>query len=103
MAVIISDIIFILGILGFLNLAVIGPFGVIWLLAYILFIAETFISLSLESQEGTWSNLVITSIMYFTYSQLWIVLVVRAIYFLTKRLFLRNKEFRWYKTERSSR
>lgn len=101
-AVIVSDIIFLLGLFGFVTISVEGPFGIVWLLAYILFIAETYISLSLERGEGTLKNLLITCAMYFTYSQLWIVLIFRAVFQLLKRSFSRNKEFHWYKTERSS-
>jgi cellulose synthase/poly-beta-1,6-N-acetylglucosamine synthase-like glycosyltransferase len=102
-AIIVSDTIFILGILGLAKLTVSGPFGIIWLLAYVLFIAETYISLSLERGEGDMKNLAITALMYFTYSQLWIILVFKASYLLIKRMFLRKTGFHWYKTERSSR
>lgn len=102
-AIMISDTIFILGLLGITDLAVTGPFGIIWLLAYVLFIAETYISLSLERGEGNLENLGLTAIMYFTYSQLWIILVFRASYMLLKRSFSANSGFQWYKTERSSR
>lgn len=103
LAVIISDIIFLLGMFDVVHLTVEGPFGVIWVLAYVLFLAETYISLSLERGEGNWSNLAITALMYFTYSQLWIVLVFRATHLLLKRMFSKNTAFQWYKTERSSR
>jgi cellulose synthase/poly-beta-1,6-N-acetylglucosamine synthase-like glycosyltransferase len=102
-AIIVSDTIFILGLLGFSNLTVTGPFGIIWLLAYVLFIAETYISLSLERGEGNLKNLALTALMYFTYSQLWIILVFRASYILLKRMFSKNTSFQWYKTERSAR
>ena len=102
-AIIVSDTIFVLGMLGLSKLTVTGPFGIIWLLAYVLFIAETYISLSLERGESTLSNLAITALMYFTYSQLWILLVFRASYLLLKRAFSKNTAFQWYKTERSAR
>lgn len=102
-AIIVSDVIFVLGILGLTKLTVTGPLGIIWLLAYVLFIAETYISLSLERGEGTGKNLALTALMYFTYSQLWIVLVFKASYLLAKRNFQKNTGFHWYKTERSAR
>lgn len=101
MAIMVSDVIFILGILGLTKITVTGPFGVVWLLAYALFIAETYISLSLEKGEDSLENLGITALMYFTYSQLWIVLVFRAGYLLLKRIFNKDSKFYWYKTERS--
>lgn len=101
-SIIISDVIFILGLLGVIHLTVLGPFSMIWLLAYALFIAETYISLSLERGEGNGKNLALTALMYFTYSQLWIVLVFRASYLLIKRRIKKDSSFHWYKTERST-
>ena len=101
-SIIISDVIFILGLMGLVKLTVVGPFSIIWLLAYALFIAETYISLSLERGEGNGKNLALTALMYFTYSQLWILLVFRASYLLVKRKIKRDSSFHWYKTERST-
>lgn len=101
-SIIISDVIFILGLMGLVKLTVVGPFSIIWLLAYALFIAETYISLSLERGEGNGKNLALTALMYFTYSQLWIFLVFRASYLLVKRKIKRDSSFHWYKTERST-
>lgn len=102
-AVVVSDVIFILGLLGISHITLSGPFMVIWLLAYVLFVAETYMSLSLESGEGNLKNFLLTALMYFTYSQLWIVLVVKAGYLLIKRWFSHDQTVHWYKTERSSR
>ena len=101
-AVILSDLIFILGVLGLAQVTIEGPFFLIWILACVLFVAETYMSLSLERGESTLENLLLTCLMYFTYSQLWIVLIFRACYQIIKRRCSRNKEMRWYKTERSS-
>jgi cellulose synthase/poly-beta-1,6-N-acetylglucosamine synthase-like glycosyltransferase len=101
-SIIISDMIFILGLMGLVKLTVSGPFSIIWLLAYALFIAETYISLSLERGEGNGKNLALTALMYFTYSQLWILLVFRASYLLVKRMIKKDSSFHWYKTERST-
>ena len=101
-SIIISDVIFILGLMGLVKLTILGPFSIIWLLAYALFIAETYISLSLERGEGNGKNLALTALMYFTYSQLWILLVFRASYLLVKRKIKRDSSFHWYKTERST-
>ncbi|WP_371363602.1 hypothetical protein SRRS_44800 [Sporomusa rhizae] len=101
-AIIVSDLIFILGSLGLTQLTVTGPFNILWLLAYALFIAETYISLSLERGEGNAKNLALTMLMYFTYSQLWIILVFRASYLLLKRKLTKDSSFHWYKTERSA-
>ncbi|MCS7202019.1 MAG: glycosyltransferase family 2 protein [Dictyoglomus sp.] len=99
-SILISDLIFILGLLGIIKLNVGGPLLIIWILAYILFITETFISLSLEKGEGTLENLLLIALMYFTYCQLWLYVVLRAFY-LAFRDRLTGKTMRWYKTERS--
>ncbi len=101
-AVILSDLIFLLGLLGLAEVTIEGPFGLIWILAFVLFVAETYLSLSLERGESTLENFLLSCLMYFTYSQLWIVLIFRASYQIIKRWCSRNKEIRWYKTERSS-
>lgn len=100
-SIIISDLIFVLGLLKVIKLNVGGPLMIIWILAYILFITETFISLSLERGEGNLENFLLICLMYFTYCQLWLFVVLRALFF-TIRDRLTGKTMRWYKTERSS-
>ena len=100
-AVIISDILFVLGALGIVRLSIDAPLSLIWMLAYALFVTETFISLSLERGEGSLSNLFLICLMYFTYCQLWIILVFKALYESLKDK-IQGKGFHWYKTERSS-
>lgn len=100
-AVIVSDVLFVLGALGIVRVAVDGPIFLIWVFAYALFIAETFISLSLERGEGNAGNLLLICLMYFTYCQLWIVLVFKALYESTRDR-ITGKGFHWYKTERSA-
>uniref|UniRef100_A0A7C3RIX5 Glycosyltransferase family 2 protein n=1 Tax=Dictyoglomus thermophilum TaxID=14 RepID=A0A7C3RIX5_DICTH len=100
-AILISDIIFGLGLLKVIKLHLGGPLFTIWILAYLLFITETFISLSLERGEGNLKNLLLICLMYFTYCQLWLFVVIRAIYFTLKDR-ITGKTVKWYKTERSS-
>jgi cellulose synthase/poly-beta-1,6-N-acetylglucosamine synthase-like glycosyltransferase len=101
-SVIVSDVIFILGLTGIARLSITGPFFIIWIMAYILFILETFISLSLERGEGNFKNFLLTALMYFTYCQLWFYLVLRAVWMSLKDK-ITGKGFYWYKTERSAR
>ncbi|MFN3699017.1 MAG: glycosyltransferase [Dictyoglomus sp.] len=100
-SILISDIIFLLGLAKVIRLNVGGPLMVIWILAYILFITETFISLSLERGEGNIENFILICLMYFTYCQLWLFVVLRALFF-TIRDKITGKTMKWYKTERSS-
>ena len=100
-AVIVSDVLFVLGAFDIVRLSIDAPLSLIWMLAYALFVTETFISLSLERGEGSLSNLLLIGLMYFTYCQLWIILVFKALYESLKDK-IQGKGFHWYKTERSS-
>lgn len=98
--IVISDVIFVLGLLGIVRLNIGGPLILIWFLAYALYITETYISLSFERGEGSLENLLLICLMYFTYCQLWLIVVIRAIYFSIREK-ITGKTLRWYKTERS--
>ena len=98
--IVISDVIFVLGLLGMVRLNIGGPLILIWFLAYALYITETYISLSFERSEGNLENLLLICLMYFTYCQLWLIVVIRAIYFSIREK-ITGKTLRWYKTERS--
>ncbi|MBG9799572.1 glycosyltransferase [Brevibacillus laterosporus] len=97
--VLISDVIFILSLLGVVNLTVEGPYFIIWVLAYLLFLVEIMVTLEIEKTELTWTNLFIVMLMYFTYSQLWIFLVIRGMLIQLKSVLLHEKVV-WYKTDR---
>jgi cellulose synthase/poly-beta-1,6-N-acetylglucosamine synthase-like glycosyltransferase len=76
LAVVLSDIILVLSILGLAYMDIQGPFLFLWIAAYILFVIEIMVTLTLEKKENTLPNFFLTCIMYFTYCQLWIILVV---------------------------
>ena len=101
-SIIVSDTIFLLGLAGVVHLSISGPFLIIWILAYILFVMETFISISFERGEATFANFFIICLMYFTYCQLWLYVVLRSVLVSLKDK-ITGKSFHWYKTERSSR
>lgn len=97
--VIVSNVLFIINIFYDLQLSIGNVALVLWGLAFLLFLAEVMITLSIEKTEMNRSNFFYVIIMYFTYSQMWIVLVVYSLGLEMKRVFLRQ-EVRWYKTER---
>lgn len=97
--VIVSNALFIVNIFYDLHLSVGNVAFVLWGLALLLFLAEVMITLSIEKTEMNRSNFFYVIFMYFTYSQMWIVLVVYSLGLELKRVFLRQ-EVRWYKTER---
>lgn len=97
--VILSNFIFITSIFVDLNLSIGIVSLVLWVLAYFLYVTEVFITLSIEKTEMTRTNFMIVLLMYFSYSQLWIVLVIYSFYLECKRV-LFKQEIKWYKTKR---
>ncbi|MGB3261236.1 MAG: glycosyltransferase family 2 protein [Paenisporosarcina sp.] len=97
--VILSNVLFIANLFFDLNLTVGNVALILWLLAVLLFLAEVMITLSIEKTEMNGKNFLYVILMYFTYSQMWIVLVVYSLFLEMKRVIFRE-EVRWYKTER---
>jgi cellulose synthase/poly-beta-1,6-N-acetylglucosamine synthase-like glycosyltransferase len=95
-AIALSDILFVLACLGLISIHAIGPFSSIWILAFLLFVLEVGIALSREPGEDSFGNLMLVVAAYFTYCQLWILVVIRAIF---EDVVLHRKRT-WAKTER---
>lgn len=102
LGVIISNTIFIVNLFYDIQLGIGNVALVLWGLAFLLFIAEVTIALSIERTEMTRKNFFYIILMYFTYSQMWIILVMHALILETKRMIL-GQEACWYKTERYAR
>ncbi|MCT4564748.1 MAG: glycosyltransferase family 2 protein [Maledivibacter sp.] len=98
-SVIISDIIFILGLFTNIKIGLSSNYLLLWILAYILFILEVSITLTMEKGESNYKNILIVALMYFTYCQLWMVVAIKGIILYFKDVLLK-KETKWYKTER---
>ncbi|GKV66524.1 MULTISPECIES: glycosyltransferase [unclassified Sporosarcina] len=97
--VIISNTLFVVNLFYDLNLQIGNVALILWGLAFLLFVAEVSIALSIERTEMTRKNFGYIFLMYFTYSQMWILLVMHSLFLETKRILLRQK-VTWYKTER---
>lgn len=97
--VILSNSLFVINLFYDLNLSIGNVALVLWGLAFLLFIAEGMIALSIETTEMNTSNFFHVIAMYFTYSQMWIILVIYSLYLEMKRV-LFKQEVTWYKTER---
>ncbi len=95
-AIVLSDVLFVLGTLGWILVPVPGPYREVWLIGYVLFLMEIVLALSLEPGEDSFGNIALSALMYFTYSQLWIPLVIKGFW----DDFIARKELRWAKTER---
>lgn len=97
--VIVSNTLFIINLFYDLNLSIGNVALILWGLAFLLFLVEVMITLSIEKAEMNRTNFLFVIVMYFTYSQMWIVLVMNSLYLETKRMLFRQ-EVKWYKTER---
>lgn len=98
-SVFLSDIIFILGLFTPIKIGIMGNLVSIWFLAYIMFILEVAISLSLERDELSFKNILLIALMYFSYCKLWGVVSLMGLYSYLKDKLL-NRQHKWYKTER---
>jgi cellulose synthase/poly-beta-1,6-N-acetylglucosamine synthase-like glycosyltransferase len=96
LAVVVSDALFVLSASGLIRIDVPGPYAMVWVFAYAIFIGQLVIALSCAEGEDTALNILLTCVMYFTYCQLWIPVVAAAFY----DDFIARREIKWAKTER---
>lgn len=78
-AIMLSDLIFVLSAAGVISIPLHGPYTTVWIMAFVLFIFEIMLTLSFDD-EDTFKNLGVILLMYFSYCQLWIFLVLKAMY-----------------------
>lgn len=95
-----SLVIFVTGLTGLTQLHIEGPFNILWGMAAILFVLEVAICLTSEPGEDRKSNLFLALLMYFSYSQMWLLVMINAFWQELLGLFGMQKTF-WHKTERT--
>jgi cellulose synthase/poly-beta-1,6-N-acetylglucosamine synthase-like glycosyltransferase len=94
-AILISDILFFLSLFRLISIPLPGPYSIVWIVAIILFIFEILLAISFD-KEDNWKNLGLILIMYFTYCQLWILVMLRAFYLEN----IKKASHQWDKTVR---
>jgi cellulose synthase/poly-beta-1,6-N-acetylglucosamine synthase-like glycosyltransferase len=94
-AIVISDILFLLSLPGIINIPLPGPFSLVWGIALVLFLFEILLAISFD-REDNWKNTGLILIMYFTYCQLWIYVMLRAFYLEN----IKKESHKWDKTVR---
>ncbi len=94
-AIVISDLLFIVSALSLVSIALPGPYTAVWVLAFFLFLGEMLVTLSYD-REDTLSNLGLAFLMYFTYCQLWMYIVIKAWW----SDYVKKEKRTWAKTER---
>lgn len=96
---VVSDLLFILGLGGFIDTYIMGYSLLLWFMAYILFILSVLIAASIEKGELNVLNFFIVLLMYFTYCKLWTIVAVMGLISYLGDIFFK-REVKWYKTER---
>jgi cellulose synthase/poly-beta-1,6-N-acetylglucosamine synthase-like glycosyltransferase len=95
LAIVLSDLLFLVSLAGLISIPVPGPYSEVWLFAYLLFILELVIALSREREDSP-LNIFLIALSYFTYCQLWIGVVLKGAY----DDFVLKREHTWVKTKR---
>jgi cellulose synthase/poly-beta-1,6-N-acetylglucosamine synthase-like glycosyltransferase len=78
-AIIISDFLFIISIFNLVSMTLPGPYTFVWIMAFVLFIFEIILAISFD-EEDSFGKVGLIILMYFTYCQLWIYIVLKAVY-----------------------
>ncbi len=78
-AIVISLLLFVLSVANLVNIALPGPYTLVWMMAFVLFIGEIYLALSYDGEDSA-TNAALIALMYFTYCQLWIYVVLKAWY-----------------------
>lgn len=97
--VFISHTIFVINLIYDLQISIGTVSYALLITGFLLFVTEVCLALSMEQNQLTLKNFWIVLFMYFTYSQMWIFLVIRASFIELKRLLLKQ-EIKWDKTQR---
>ncbi|VYT79724.1 glycosyltransferase [Clostridium tertium] len=88
-----------LDILSKLSLNINFNFNLSFILMYSLFVLQMNVALASDKGQSTLENFLISCVSYFTYSQLFILISIKAAYgYITDVIF--KREAKWYKTER---
>ncbi len=94
-----SDAIFFLGVLGFVHVTLGGFSTLLWVMATLVFVVNMMVTLAREKNEFNLESALLILLMLFTYSKLWVIVVVNGIR-LTVADKLFHKEVVWDKTVR---
>lgn len=95
---IISDIWFVLGLFGIIESPATVPLLVLWFESWLIYFIQL-VSSQVMDKRVRISDLLVSFLMYFTYAQLWLILLIRGIYFQFK-LKRSDDDPVWDKTER---
>jgi cellulose synthase/poly-beta-1,6-N-acetylglucosamine synthase-like glycosyltransferase len=97
--VLVSDILFVASLFSDVQITVSTATTALFILAFLLYLSEVSLTLSIETGQLTLKNFLMIIFMYFTYSQIWLLLVLNSLILEIIRVILK-KESKWYKTQR---
>ena len=92
---------FVLGVLGYSHVSLGGLSTMVWVMACALFECNVMLTLAQEKNEFNLQSAALVLLMLFTYSKLWVVVVLRAMWMTVKKI-VGKTDYTWYKTERSA-
>ncbi|MGG0718432.1 glycosyltransferase [Robertmurraya massiliosenegalensis] len=94
----VSDVWFVLGLIGVVKTSATVPLLVLWFESWLIYFIQL-ISSQMMDKKIRFIDLLTSFFMYFTYAQLWLVLLIRGIYYQIK-LKRSDEDPIWDKTER---
>ncbi|MEI7485678.1 MAG: glycosyltransferase, partial [Ignavibacteriota bacterium] len=94
-AIVISDLLFIVSALNLVSISLPGPYTYVWIMAFVLFLFEIILAISFDEEES-FKNAGLIVLSYFSYCQLWIYIVIKAIY----SEYIKKEKRTWDKTVR---
>lgn len=94
-AILISDFLFILSAVNLVSMTLPGPYTIVWITAFILFIFEIVLAISYDEEDNI-SKIWLIILMYFSYCQLWIYIVIKSFYI----EYIKKEKHIWDKTIR---
>ena len=98
-SLVLSDSVFVLSVAGIVHSNLQGFSNYLWLFAVLMFVISTFVTITTERGELTFSNLLLIIFMYLVYSQMWLAVAAYGMVgYIREQVF--HKQAKWYKTKR---
>lgn len=98
-SLVISDVVFLGGILGLIHVTLGGFSTMLWGMAILVFVCNIMLTLSTEKNEFSLSSALLSLLMLFTYAKLWVFVVLKALWLTVEDQVL-HREVKWDKTVR---
>lgn len=98
-SLVLSDVVFVLSVGGVIHVSIQGFSNAVWVFAIVLFVLSTFVTITTEKGEMTFTNIGVICLMYIIYSQMWLAVAIYGMVGYTlEQIF--HQQAKWYKTKR---